>query len=92
IPGLTKHRRSVADQHESGTRGCDATWLCIAVTLSPLATKLFCQRRIHLLEQSISYLTKNQDLIIAFGLKLLVAIVIFYIGRWVALGASQLVS
>ncbi|WP_368731690.1 mechanosensitive ion channel family protein, partial [Enterococcus faecium] len=45
-----------------------------------------------MLEQSISYLTKNQDLIIAFGLKLLVAIVIFYIGRWVALGASQLVS
>ncbi len=45
-----------------------------------------------MLEQSISYLTKNQDFIIAFGLKLLVAIVIFYVGRWVALGVSQLVS
>lgn len=38
------------------------------------------------------YLQKNQDIILSYGLKLVIAIVIFYIGRWVALGVSRLVG
>ena len=43
-------------------------------------------------EQILSYLYKNQDVIIAFSLKLLVAIVIFYIGRHLAAVISRLVG
>lgn len=45
-----------------------------------------------MLEQSIQYLQANQHLVISFGLKLIVAMVIFYLGRWVAVGISQLVN
>ncbi len=40
----------------------------------------------------LQYLHKNQDLVLSYGLKLLAAIVIFYIGRWVAFGVSRLVG
>jgi len=50
------------------------------------------QQEVQVITQSLTFLQKNQDLIIGFGLKLLVAIVIFYIGRWVALGVSRLVG
>lgn len=44
------------------------------------------------MEQILQYLHKNQDLILSYGLKILTAIIIFYIGRWVALGVSRLVG
>jgi small conductance mechanosensitive channel len=50
------------------------------------------QQEVQVITQSLTFLQKNQDLIIGFCLKLLVAIVIFYIGRWVALGVSRLVG
>ena len=50
------------------------------------------QQEVQVITQSLTFLQKNQDLIIGFGLKLLVAIFIFYIGRWVALGVSRLVG
>lgn len=50
------------------------------------------QSEVQIIEQSLTFLQKNQDLIISFSLKLLVAIVIFYVGRWVALGISRLIG
>lgn len=50
------------------------------------------QSEIQVIEQSLTFLQKNQDLVISFSLKLLVAIIIFYIGRWVALGISRLIG
>ncbi len=44
------------------------------------------------MDQMLQYLQKNQDLILSYGLKLLAAVVIFYIGRWVAFGVSRLVG
>ena len=44
------------------------------------------------MDQMLQYLQKNQDLILSYGLKLLAAIVIFYIGRWIAFGVSRLVG
>ncbi|HCU65531.1 MAG TPA: mechanosensitive ion channel protein [Rheinheimera sp.] len=40
----------------------------------------------------ISYLSKNQDFLLNSAVNLLIALVIFYIGRWLALGAARLVS
>ncbi len=50
------------------------------------------QPEVQVIEQSLTFLQKNQDLIIGFCLKLVVAIIIFYIGRWVALGVSRLIG
>ncbi|MCT6697991.1 mechanosensitive ion channel domain-containing protein [Rheinheimera sp. 4Y26] len=43
-------------------------------------------------DQMISYLSKNQDFLLNSAFNLLIALVIFYIGRWLALGAARLVS
>lgn len=43
-------------------------------------------------DQVLSYLSKNQDFLLHSAFNLLVALVIFYIGRWLALGAARLVS
>ncbi|WP_296297479.1 mechanosensitive ion channel domain-containing protein [Rheinheimera sp.] len=43
-------------------------------------------------DQMISYLSKNQDFLLNSAVNLLIALVIFYIGRWLALGAARLVS
>ena len=43
-------------------------------------------------DQVLSYLSKNQDFLLNSAFNLLVALVIFYIGRWLALGAARLVS
>jgi len=40
----------------------------------------------------MSYLSKNQDFLLNSAVNLLIALVIFYIGRWLALGAARLVS
>jgi small conductance mechanosensitive channel len=45
-----------------------------------------------LFDQVLSYLSKNQDFLLHSAFNLLVALVIFYIGRWLALGAARLVS
>lgn len=45
-----------------------------------------------MLNQILEYINKNQDIIISTALNLTVAIIIFYIGRWVAKGVSSLVS
>jgi small conductance mechanosensitive channel len=45
-----------------------------------------------LFDQVLSYLSKNQDFLLSSAFNLLVALVIFYIGRWLALGAARLVS
>lgn len=43
-------------------------------------------------DQVLSYLSKNQEFLLNSAFNLLVALVIFYIGRWLALGAARLVS
>ncbi len=43
-------------------------------------------------DQVLNYLSKNQDFLLNSAINLLVAGVIFYIGRWLALGAARLVS
>lgn len=43
-------------------------------------------------DQVLSYISKNQDFLLHSAFNLLVALVIFYIGRWLALGAARLVS
>ncbi len=43
-------------------------------------------------DQVLNYLSKNQDFLLHSAFNLLVALVIFYIGRWLALGAARLVS
>lgn len=43
-------------------------------------------------DQMMSYLSKNQDFLLNSAVNLLIALVIFYIGRWLALGAARLVS
>ncbi|WP_333796757.1 mechanosensitive ion channel family protein [Rheinheimera sp.] len=45
-----------------------------------------------MLDQMMSYLSKNQDFLLNSAVNLLIALVIFYIGRWLALGAARLVS
>jgi small conductance mechanosensitive channel len=45
-----------------------------------------------LFDQVLNYLSKNQDFLLHSAFNLLVALVIFYIGRWLALGAARLVS
>jgi small conductance mechanosensitive channel len=45
-----------------------------------------------LLNQILEYIEKNQDIIISTAINLTVAIVIFYIGRWLARGVSNLVG
>lgn len=45
-----------------------------------------------MLEQAIKFFEKNQELIVGFSIKLLVALIIFYIGRWVAFGLSRLIG
>jgi len=59
------------------------------VALSEIVTV---QAEVQVIGQGITFLQKNQDLILSFSLKLLVAIIIFYIGRWVALGVSRLIG
>lgn len=43
-------------------------------------------------DQILNYLSKNQEFMLTSAFNLLIAIVIFYIGRWLALGAARLVS
>lgn len=43
-------------------------------------------------DQILTYLSKNQEFLLTSAFNLLIAIVIFYIGRWLALGAARLVS
>lgn len=43
-------------------------------------------------DQMMSYLSKNQDFLLNSAVNLLIALVIFYIGSWLALGAARLVS
>ena len=50
------------------------------------------QQELSSFEAAWNFITKNQDLILSFSLKLVVAILIFYVGRWVALGISRLVG
>jgi len=50
------------------------------------------QQELSSLEKSLSFIVKNQELIFNFSLKLIVAILIFYVGRWVALGVSRLIG
>lgn len=45
-----------------------------------------------MLQQIFEYIEKNQDIIISTAINLTVAIVIFYIGRWLARGVSSLVG
>jgi len=45
-----------------------------------------------MLEQALKFIENNQELLLSFSLKLFVAIVIFYVGRWIALGMSRLVG
>lgn len=45
-----------------------------------------------LLNQILEYIEKNQDIIITTAINLTVAIVIFYLGRWLARGVSSLVG
>ncbi|WP_306523052.1 mechanosensitive ion channel family protein [Rheinheimera sp.] len=45
-----------------------------------------------MLDQILTYLSKNQEFLLTSAFNLLIAIVIFYIGRWLALGAARLVS
>lgn len=45
-----------------------------------------------MLQQTLEYIEKNQDIIISTVINLTVAIVIFYIGRWLARGVSSLVG
>jgi small conductance mechanosensitive channel len=45
-----------------------------------------------LLSQILEYIEKNQDIIISTAINLTIAIIIFYIGRWLARGVSSLVG
>lgn len=45
-----------------------------------------------MLNQILDYIEKNQDIIISTAINLTVAILIFYIGRWLAKGVSSLVG
>jgi small conductance mechanosensitive channel len=45
-----------------------------------------------LLNQILEYIEKNQDTIISTAINLTIAIVIFYVGRWLARGVSALVG
>lgn len=45
-----------------------------------------------MIDQILNYLNKNQELLLNHALNILIAITIFYIGRWLALGAARLVS
>lgn len=45
-----------------------------------------------MLEQALKFLEHNQAVILSFSLKLVVALVIFYLGRWVAFGVSRLIG
>lgn len=45
-----------------------------------------------MLNQTLEYIEKNQDLIITTAINLTVAIIIFYLGRWLARGVSALVG
>lgn len=44
------------------------------------------------MELVFKYISENQHLILNYSIKFIIAIVIFYIGRWVALGVSRLVG
>jgi small conductance mechanosensitive channel len=50
------------------------------------------QQELSSLGAAWNFITKNQDLILSFSLKLVVAVLIFYVGRWVALGVSRLIG
>ncbi len=44
------------------------------------------------MEIVFKYISENQHLILNYSIKFIIAVVIFYIGRWVALGVSRLVG
>ena len=44
------------------------------------------------MEIVFKYISENQHLILSYSIKFIIAIVIFYIGRWIALGVSRLVG
>ena len=44
------------------------------------------------MEIVFKYILENQHLILSYSIKFIIAIVIFYIGRWIALGISRLVG
>ncbi len=50
------------------------------------------QQEAQVIEHSLTFLQKNQELMLSFALKLVVAIIIFYVGRWVATGISRLIG
>lgn len=50
------------------------------------------QQELSSLENAWIFITKNQGVIFSFCIKLIVAALIFYLGRWVALGVSRLIS
>jgi len=50
------------------------------------------QQELSSLENAWIFITKNQDVILSFCVKFIVAILIFYVGRWVALGVSRLIG
>lgn len=50
------------------------------------------QQEAQVIEHSLTFLQKNQELMLSFALKLVVAIIIFYVGRWVAAGISRLIG
>lgn len=50
------------------------------------------QQELSSLESAWIFITKNQDVILSFCVKFIVAILIFYVGRWVALGVSRLIG
>lgn len=43
-------------------------------------------------EQALKFFENNQQLIVSFSIKLVVALIIFYLGRWVAFGLSRLIG
>ncbi len=45
-----------------------------------------------MLSQTLEYIEKNQDIIIATAINLTIAVIIFYLGRWLARGVSALVG